>query len=289
MYLSHGLTEILALQFLEAAPYEVLLRGHCGELAKTSLAWPMHTDETVYTLKSSGALVDHMLRRFNTLSDFLGLSKVFTRAAGVEMSDGPRASLEASVKDVPLSPAELCSYLYLHEHHRRFTIPSLDLFRNAVEIRLPFADDAFLAVLLSGAPEWRDSTDLHRAIVARYDPRLLNVRDSNTGASLQAGRLTLFVADKLNTVLKRLNVPGYRHYHQFDKWMERMLVQAVESELLSPRSLDRGILRREGLEDLLAGARRRERGCAYALQVLLILELWQQENVDPPHERSRAN
>jgi asparagine synthase (glutamine-hydrolysing) len=288
MYLSHGLTEILALRFLEGAPFKVLLRGHCGELLKTSLAWPLHTDQTVYTLRTSGELVDHLLQRLDRVSGYVGLSKVFTSSWAGQLAGGARASLEDSVRDVPLSPPELCSYLYLHEHHRRFTVPSLDLFRHAVEIRLPFADDDFLSVLLSGPPEWRDSTDLHRAIVARYNPRLLAVRDSNTGAPLDAGRLTFFIADKMNSLLKRLGVPGYRHYHEFDRWMERMLVRAVEAELLSERSLDRGILNREGLGELLAAARRREHGSAYALQVLLILELWQQENVDVrPHAGAR--
>ena len=36
-----------------------------------------------------------------------------------------------------LSPAECCSYLYLRELIRRFTIPSLELFRSEVEVRLP--------------------------------------------------------------------------------------------------------------------------------------------------------
>ena len=32
--------------------------------------------------------------------------------------------------------------------------------------------------------------------------------------------------DKLNTLLKRANVKGFRHYHNFDGWMQRMLVKS---------------------------------------------------------------
>ena len=45
LYLSHGLTEMLVLQFIEQTGSDVLLRGHGGELAKQTLAWPLHTDE----------------------------------------------------------------------------------------------------------------------------------------------------------------------------------------------------------------------------------------------------
>jgi hypothetical protein len=220
------------------------------------------------------------MTRFGKLTDSDVWQKVFVERFQPEMKTGARASLDESLRDLALSPPELCSYLYLHEHHRRFTVPSLELFRNALEIRLPFADEEFLAALLSGKPEWRDSTELHRAIVSRYDARLLSIRDSNTGVPANAGPAVTFVGDKLNTVLKRLNVWGYRHYHNFEGWMEARLFESVETELLSPRSLDRGLLRREGVRALLEGARKGQRGYANTLQVLLILEIWQQQNVD---------
>jgi asparagine synthase (glutamine-hydrolysing) len=280
MYLSHGLTEMLALGFFKQSRFRVLLRGHCGELAKTRLAWPLHTDPDVYRLGTAAQLVDHLMRRLAAIGGEIDWLEAFTDSWKAFMEGAASTSLHESVRDLPLSPAELCSYLYLREHFRRFTVPSLELFRNAVEIRLPFVDEDFLAALLSGPPEWRDATELHRTIVARYNKRLLAVRDSNTGAAVDAGPLVTFAADKLNSLLKRLNVRGYRHYHEFDHWMQHMLVQSVETELLSARSLDRGILSREGVHKWLDGARRGHTGYAYLLQVLLILELWQQENLD---------
>ena len=75
MYLSHGLTEMLALQFLEDAEFSVLLRGHGGELAKTSLAWPLHTDERVYRMSSKEEFIPFLLDRVN-------LCQPGSRAAG---------------------------------------------------------------------------------------------------------------------------------------------------------------------------------------------------------------
>jgi asparagine synthase (glutamine-hydrolysing) len=284
MYLSHGLTEMLALGFLKSAPIGVLLRGHCGELAKSRLAWPLHTDDQVYKLQTRADLIEYLLERWSYVSGAVDWPSIFTPSWRPLMDHAARSSLEESLEDVDLRPSDWCVFLYLREHHRRFTVPSLELFRNAVEIRLPFADERFLAALLGGPTEWRDGTDLHRAIIASGNPALMRVRDSNTGAPIDAGPTRTLVTDKLNSVLKRLNVWGFRHYHDFDAWMERLLIESVEAELLGPRALDRGILDRERVRALVDGAKRGERGYAYLLQILLLLELWQQENIDARRE-----
>jgi asparagine synthase (glutamine-hydrolysing) len=280
MYLSHGLTEMLALDVLQQAPFRILLRGHCGELAKTSLAWPLHTEPRVFELRTSAELVDHLLRRYRQISGGVDWIDAFREPWRSAMAGTVSVSLEQSVKDVDLSPAELCSYLYLREHQRRFTVPSLEIFRTAVEVRLPFLDEPFIRALFSGPPEWRHSTDIHREILARFDQRLLWVRDSNTGAPVNAGPIARRVAAKVDGLFRRLDVWGYRHYHQFDRWMSHLLVESFEAQLLSPRCLDRGMLLPEGVRALIDGARSGRSGYAYLLQVLLILELWQQQNVD---------
>ena len=61
MYLTHGLTEMLALQFLEEADFAVLLRGHGGELAKASLAWPFHTDAQIHRMDSTEEFITYIL------------------------------------------------------------------------------------------------------------------------------------------------------------------------------------------------------------------------------------
>jgi hypothetical protein len=182
------------------------------------------------------------------------------------------------VAGLDLSPADLCSYLYLAEQHRRFTISSLELFRNAVEVRLPLADTGFLAALLGGPAAWRDDTTLHKSIIGRLAPGLLAVRNSNTGAPAGAGRLHETVMDKANTLLRRLGVHGWRHYHTFDAWMRQRLQESVRAVLLAPAALDRGIVRPEALRRLFEEntGGRAEHG--YLFQVLLILELWQREN-----------
>ena len=110
------------------------------------------------------------------------------------------------------------------------------------------------------------------------NPALVKVRNSNTGARADAGSREEFVFDKLNTILKRLNVYGYRHYHNFDDWMRRTLLETVQAELLSPTAHVQAFVDRRALENLIRETREGKANRSYLLQVLLILELWQREN-----------
>jgi asparagine synthase (glutamine-hydrolysing) len=278
MYLTHGLTEMLVLRFLEEANLSILLRGHGGELAKASLAWPLHTDERIHKMQSADEFVSYMLERVNYISCGVPLHELFTEEWWARIKNGARQSLEESIADVPLRPSDLCSYLYLTEQHRRFTIASLELFRNYVEVRMPFVDEAFLHALFRSPPQWRDRTDIHRAIIGRNSPAFLRVRNSNTGAPGDAGPFVEKLWDKMNSLFKRFNLYGYRHYHSFERWMKDRLLNSVEQVLLHPVSLARGIFREPRLRRLIDETKRGVADHAYLLQILLILELWQQGN-----------
>jgi len=277
MYLTHGVTEMLALQFLQRTDITVLLRGHAAELAKTSLAWPLHTDATIFGMQTTAEFVPYFLRRVNYISGGVSLRELFTEPWYAQVEGKAQRSLETSLADVPLTPPDLCSYLYLNEHHRRCTVASLEVFRTYCDVRMPFADEQFLAVLFRGQSRWRDDTSIHQAIIGENQPRLLRVRNSNTGAPGNAGPLLTAVLDKFNTLGKRLNVYGYRHYHNFHGWMQERLVTGVEQALLAPESLARGIYRETYLRRLLEETKQGRADHSYLLQVLLILELWQQQ------------
>ena len=146
-------------------------------------------------------------------------------------------------------------------------------------MRLPFVDPDFLTVLFRAPAPWRDGTAMHRAIIGTNHPALLRVRNSNTGAPGNAGPFREAIFDKINGVGKRLNLYGYRHYHDFERWMKQMLVESVEKVLLAPDSLSRGIYRETTLRRLLAATKSGIADHGYLLQILLILELWQQENL----------
>ncbi|MGH7818794.1 MAG: asparagine synthase-related protein, partial [Candidatus Binatia bacterium] len=211
MYLTHGLTELLALRLLEEADFGILIRGHGGELAKTRLAWPFHTDDRVRAMRDGAELVPYLAKRAAYVSEGVDLRELLTEESFRAVDGTAERSLAESAAEAALSPPDLCSYLYLVELHRRFTVASLELFRNAVEIRTPFTDLAFLEVLFRGRSEWREDTDIHRAIIGANSPALGRVRNSNTGAPATASPLIAAAFDKVNSLLRRLRVPGYRH------------------------------------------------------------------------------
>ena len=278
MYLSHGLTEILALGALDQLKVSILLRGHGGELAKAHLAWPLHTDRHVYSLRSTDELVAYLARRANYVTPRLPLERILSPDARSLAGSGACDSFREVLRDKTLSPADTCSYLYLSELHRRFTVPSLDLLRSRVEVRLPFMDREFLRTLLGAPPEWRDSTDIHRRITASGIAALGRVRDSNTGAPADASPWALRALEKANVVFRRLGVPGFRHYHNFDGWMRTSLLDSVESELMSSTARIRSFVPAATTGALLADTRAGRADHSYLLQVLVILELWQREH-----------
>jgi asparagine synthase (glutamine-hydrolysing) len=278
MYLSHGLTEMLALTAVRESGIRTLLRGHCGELAKTRLAWPLHTDSTVMGMRDRTSFADYYFARVNYVSRDIQPGALFSRSYRSEVAAAARASLDEALDEAPgLSPANLCSYLYLTQLHRRFTIPSIELFRREVDVRMPFADEGFLRALFSGPPEWREGTDIHRYITGRNNARLLRVRNSNTGAPGSAGPFLERILDPVNSVLKRLNAPGYRHYHDFDGWMRTQLLASVEEVLLDGTTARRDVYDMAAVRQLLDQTRSGRADRAYLLQVLLVMELWQRQ------------
>jgi hypothetical protein len=108
-------------------------------------------------------------------------------------------------------------------------------------------------------------------------PRLLAVRNSNTGAPGNAGPLREALMDKVNTALRRLGTPGYRHYHSFERWMRQILLTSVEMTLLTDEAIGRRIFKPAVVRRLIDETRAGSVNHAHLLQVLLILELWQQE------------
>jgi asparagine synthase (glutamine-hydrolysing) len=280
MYLSHGFTEMLALQGFEGSDCAVLLRGHAGELAKASTAWPFHTDDRMRSMASAGDFVPYLLSRLTHVSRGDAARQVLTDS-WVESLNGSsaEASLRNSLDGVALGGADLCSYVYLKEYHRRVTIPSLEIFRNVADVRLPLADIDFLGAVLRGPSQWRDGVAIHQALIKASAPDYLRVRNPNTGAPAGAGPLQEAILDKVNSVLRRLNVYGYRHYHSFDGWMRRSLLDLVDRVVLDHDTLARGVYRASTVKRMAEEAHGGSQEHDDLLQALVIIELWQRESL----------
>src|SRR5262249_18310704 len=116
-------------------------------------------------------------------------------------------------------------------------------------------------------------------LIGAYNRAYLRVRNPNTGAPAGAGPVLEAVLDKVNSLFKRLNLYGYRHYHSFDGWMRQSLIDAVQQVLLDPETLQRGVYREGTIRRLIDEARSGNTKNDYLFQVLVPVELWQRENL----------
>lgn len=215
-----------------------------GRAGKTSTAFhPFHTDAQVKALSSAEELAPFLVARLEQINHGSSARGLFADAWQDAYDEaGARRSVATALSGVDLAPSDLCTYLYLHEYHPRLTVPSLEVFREVSEVRLPLADPDFIECVFQDSA-WRSGTRIHQELIRRINPAFLRVRNPNTGAPAGAGPLQEFVLDKLNSVLRRLNVYGYRHYHSFDGWMRAAFIDVIDTVLLSPPALDRGLVR----------------------------------------------
>ncbi len=217
------------------------------------------------------------LEAINHGSSARGLFTDEWRAAYDE--DDARASVETALAGVDLSPADLCTYLYLHgstirDSPSRRSRCSGRWRRSGCRSPIPTSSNACSRDRRSG-----EAARIHQALIRRINPAYLKVRNPNTGAPAGAGPLQEYVLDKVNSVLRRLNVYGYRHYHAFDGWMRKAFLDVVDTVLLVPAALERGIVREQALRRLVDEARQGTSDHDHVLQVLMIVELWQRENL----------
>lgn len=280
MFITHGVTELIALNFLKDNAFATLLRGHGGEVAKASLAWPLCVSQKILDIKKENDFVDHLLSSdmFNITSG-VNEKQLFQDDAMLNIKEVARASLENALKDVKdqLTPGDQCVYLYIQEQHRRFTLYSLMIFGTQVETRVPFMDYRFLTSLFKAPLKMRLDSNIHKYIIKQNNPKLMTVPDSNTGARLTAGPMELFLLDKMNSVFKRLNIGGYKHYHDFDNWLRKSQQEEVRKILLDPVTLDRGGYRRDYVELMIDEHNSGRQNHGYFFEIMMIIELFQRK------------
>jgi len=282
LYHPHESTEKRALEYFAEIPFERVLRGHGGELAKASLAYPVQATRDLEASTSMGQILDFIHSRANLGIRDVDPNGLFSSAMKDALQAGAYESLRNVISEVrkSLQPVDYALYFYLHEWVRRQVVASLAIFRIHVEVRLPFLDEDFLAAMLALPLSQRYGGEVQTAIVNEYMPRLAMVPNSNTGAPLNAGEIRQFITEKVNSVLKRLGVKGFRHYTEFQKWQREQFRKSIERILFEPQTLSRGYVRPEGLRAVFARHVSGERNYAHLLGTLVGLELWFRQFVD---------
>ncbi len=277
MYLSHGLTELHDIAWLETQGCDVLFRGHAGELAKMRLAWPFHTGVDVSSTRSNADLAATLMRRFNfAVTD----ASLVTGSFRPVMCEHPRDALEVLLKEVDVEPRAACAYLYLFQHHRRFTAASLAPFRRHSKIEMPFSCEVFLRELLTLPMAMRENTTFHRNLIRRHGA-LARIENTNTGAPAGAGPLRSSITERVATGLSKLRIRGYRHYHSVDSDVRETVLPIAEVQLLSNQARTRELFRPTALRTLIDSVRQGVPNRGLPLLAILTLELWLQEASRP--------
>jgi len=283
-------TEMLAYNALRNENFSILIRGHGGELAKSSLAWPYQVNKLVMDLEQGeGASLGEMLRNNGSFVSrsmkWENLFKrhyvpvdwklIFTEDFYSKLKGSACSSFHNLFKDVEgiLPPPDICTFLYLVTEINRRTTSALSIFRNQVSVRMPFLDHEFLTQLLRMDHRYRNNTDLHKHIVSRNCPELMRIFDSNTGAPLTASPFLVSLMEKYSIFMERIKIKGFLHYQSFHDWIRKEIGQ-ISDILLDQRTADRGLYNLKGLKILLEQHVNERYDHGYMIGSLLGLELW---------------
>ncbi len=274
LYLDQGIV-LTTLPAYRELGIQTLLRGHAGELMHMSKAYSFSIDDDALRLASKEALVDWLWRHLSAYMIGSADESLFTGPFAGRMRDMARAALEAQVAawdHVEPIPQRIWR-LFVAQRLRRETAPSLQLFRNFVETRVPLLDPDLVDPLLEAPPHLKIGDRLQAHILGRHRPDFLGVVNANTGAPMSAGPWVARLAYLRMKVLGRLGVAGYQPYERLGLWLARDLKPLVHRLLLSERFSDRGLFEPAGIRALLEQHESRQRNHTYLIMALLVLEI----------------
>jgi asparagine synthase (glutamine-hydrolysing) len=251
-----------------------LLRGHGGENVKLAEAWPFQITPAVLSMNRAAELRPHLRRVLASCPEDADLDGLLPEDGAPPVATLLDAAIDTAIAaHAPLMPAEIMSALYLVQNDGMEVPLTRNGLRGRAEMALPFLDYRVLDVALATRVQDRLHAGTHVAIMRRLAPGLLRIGNSNTGAPVDASRFRVLVTDKVNTLLKRLKVPGFRHYHYMEHWLQGFLAEQVRAIVLDERTLARGVFPRGALIALMERARG-DSGMSRLVNFVMNVEIW---------------
>ncbi len=261
---------------------EVLLRGHAGELMHMQKAYSHSIDASAEAIVDGPSLEAWLFRRTRAyMLESVGASWLAGPSMD-EMDQLARESLATSLATLDnQGPAIHGIWLaFLQEHLRRETAMSLQEFNSVTEVRVPLLDRELVDALMSAPPHLKLGETIQAELLRRHRPEFLRVVNANTGVSIGSGALRRKLGTLRLAVLRKLGVPGYQHYEKLGLWLRRELRGFVESVLLGPACLDRGVYQADGIRRIVGEHFDGTRNHTFLLLGLIVFELGQQELLD---------
>lgn len=257
-----------------------VLYGHGGEIAKLNAAYNFSIDKRQLTSTSFdfGEYIFNKMR-INFWHEVKS-PRLFTKEFSNSMQERRSAFMESIINKIdPALPIEQkISYLFINEFFRKFSVLSIYVHRNYTDVHLPFMDNDFLKAVLQSPPSLRDNYQIHRYIFQRNCPALLTIPLSQTRVRLDATKAEKILVNLPYRFLKRI---GFFANDKPEDYILKYSKKDVFGQiLLDKRTLDRGILNRKYLEDILERYSSGKKNFIHLLSLLVMFELWQRLFID---------
>jgi asparagine synthase (glutamine-hydrolysing) len=180
--------------------------------------------------------------------------------------------------DSSLTPAETMNLMYLRVNDGGQVMAFRNCLRGYADMALPYLSDEFLDLVLGTRVADRRGEAIHYHLIQAHCPTLMKVPNSNHGAPLTASPLRRLATEKAHSLFRKLRLPGFRHYHYVDQWMQRLLRESVRGFLSDPRTKDRGLINHTAIDQILEDPS--QPGRPRLLVRLVAIEMWARMFVD---------
>jgi asparagine synthase (glutamine-hydrolysing) len=283
MMVPEGYPGVSAVRFATEEGLSVLQRGHGGENARVGDAWPYQVRDEVLGLQTPGDLVRYLEPQDGGASAFH--SALFADQAIRRSIAEPAGSYAQFIARYSrdLTPAEIMSLMYLHINEGCSVPAFRNCLRGYTDMAVPYAGDDFLELVLETKITHRRDSTIHHDLIRHHFPGLMKIANSNNGAPLDASRLRLYVTDKFQSLMRRISLPGFRHYHNVESWIRTKVRESVRQLLMESRTRQRGLFDPKALKQVLDDTGRP--GNSRLLARLVMIEMWLRMFVDREVEK----
>lgn len=249
---------------------EFLHRGHGGELLHMKKAY-------AYSLNAEALRADETTLEEWLLSHLTGymLAGVPDDLFAFDVRGRARVALREALARTQAwtRPVDRVWQLFVNQRLHRETALSMRMFNNFVTVRMPFVDNGVVESLDSLPAEMKLDETLQAIILRRRRPEFLEVTNANTGAAVNASRLTRQIGYVRMRVAAKLGVRGYQPYERLGLWLRRELLDLVRRLVTGDRLLGAGLFNPDALRRLVQQHAEARANHTFLLMALLILAL----------------
>lgn len=271
-YLSSSIV-IPTLQFYREKNIRNLLRGHAGELFHLGKAYAFSMKESDRSAMANGALSPKDWA-FAHLQAFMldGVkADLFRGMSRAQCADLAKFSLNRALEETGEERENAVWRLYLSQRVFREIPLSMRKFDSHVNVRLPFLNRRLIETVFRLPSAMRMGETIQKALLERWRPDFLKVRNVNTGTFIGAGVFRQKTASLRQRILAKLNVPGYQPYEKMGLWLRQELKPLVHQLLLKDGLRDRNIFNPDAITEVVRSHNAGENR-TYLILALLIIE-----------------